>query len=465
MSASTPTEPADPTGSGPVHVADEGGRRRGGAVGAFAPGGWGRRFTKLWGFLGFCILILFLARHVVLPFVFAALIAYILSPIVNRLSRPNGKRPRMPRGVAIILCYVVLLGLIALFAVTLLPRISRDVARIGREAPSLYKKLNDEWAPQVAAWLEKRFPSMKEQMPEPAAPVIADVPTPPATQFVLTPLPDGRWSVQLEPTGIDVIPRAGGGVTVAPRTQPHETPRLEDQLRGMARDALSGLQHQLGDVFRFGQRVVTAVIKSVFGFFLVLMIGAFILLDIEKIHGFCRGLVPAVYRDDYDVIVHGIDRGLSGVIRGQLMICLLNGILTWVGLVIFDVNYAPLLAVVAAVLSLIPIFGSILSSVPIVLAAFVSNKHGVDLIKALAILGWIIGIHFVEANLFNPKIIGSQARIHPVVVIFALVLGEHSYGLTGALLAVPVASIVQVLFMFFRRKAWRDLAPAAAPPP
>ena len=57
-------------------------------------------------------------------------------------------------------------------------------------------------------------------------------------------------------------------------------------------------------------------------------------------------------------------------------------------------------------------------------------------------------------------------------MIFALVLGEHSYGLTGALLAVPVASIVQVLFLFFRRKAWRDLPPppgspsamAAAPP-
>ena len=42
----------------------------------------------------------------------------------------------------------------------------------------------------------------------------------------------------------------------------------------------------------------------------------------------------------------------------------------------------------------------------------------------------------------------------PVVVIFALVVGEHSYGLTGALLAVPVASMVQVLFLFFRRKMW-----------
>jgi predicted PurR-regulated permease PerM len=227
---------------------------------------------------------------------------------------------------------------------------------------------------------------------------------------------------------------------------------------------MGGLQHQLGDVFRFGQRVITAVVRSVFTFFLVLMIAAFILLDIEKIHGFFRDLVPSAYRDDYDVIVHGIDRGLSGVIRGQLIICVVNGVLTYIGLVIFQVKYSLILATVAAVLSVIPIFGSILSTVPIVLAALVSTTSGVDVAKALAMLAWIIGIHFLEANLFNPKIIGSQARIHPVLVIFALVVGEHGYGLTGALLAVPVASIVQVLFLFFRRKAWRDVSPLSGPP-
>jgi predicted PurR-regulated permease PerM len=65
--------------------------------------------------------------------------------------------------------------------------------------------------------------------------------------------------------------------------------------------------------------------------------------------------------------------------------------------------------------------------------------------------------------MLNPKIIGTAAKIHPVLVIFALVVGEHSYGLTGALLAVPVASIVQVLFLFFRRKAWqKDTPPGPA---
>lgn len=434
-------------------------RRRATIAGAFAPGGWARRFAKLWGFLGFCILVLVLARHVVLPFVFALLIAYILSPIVNRMSA------RMPRGVAIIACYIVFLSVLSLFLVALLPRLSKDAARIGREAPSLYKKLNDQWAPQLATWLEQRFPSMAVQ-PEPdaVAPVVADVPVPPGTQFVVTPLPDGRYAITMEDSGIELTPKTTGGYVVTPRDEPPEAKTLEDRLRQLARDALGTLQSQLGDVFRFGQAVIKGLIRGVFTFFLVLMIAAFIMLDIEKIHSFARSLVPTQYQDDYTVIAGGIDRGLSGVIRGQLLICVVNGILTYIGLMIFGVKYSLILAVVAGVLSLIPIFGSILSSIPIVLAALVSTDAGVDPVKAFAMLAWIIGIHFVEANLLNPKIIGTAAKIHPVLVIFALVVGEHSYGLTGALLAVPVASIVQVLFLFFRRKAWqRDPTKQADP--
>src|SRR5262249_55449865 len=158
---------------------------------------------------------------------------------------------------------------------------------------------------------------------------------------------------------------------------------------------------------------------------------------LEKVHGFLRSLFPANVREDYDVIIAGIDRGLSGVIRGQLVICLVNAILTYIGLLIFGVNYALILAIVAGLMSLIPIFGSILSSVPIVLVALVSGEAGVDVFRGLGILLWIIGIHFVEANLLNPKIIGTAARIHPVLVIFALFFGEASFGLVGALFAVP----------------------------
>ena len=85
--------------------------------------------------------------------------------------------------------------------------------------------------------------------------------------------------------------------------------------------------------------------------------------------------MPEQYQLDYDRIVGGIDRGLSGVIRGQLVICLINGVLTYIGLLLFQVKYPLLLAGIAAAMSLIPIFGSILSSVPIVAIALISSGN------------------------------------------------------------------------------------------
>jgi len=93
------------------------------------------------------------------------------------------------------------------------------------------------------------------------------------------------------------------------------------------------------------------------------------------------------------VIIAGIDRGLSGVIRGQLVICVINACMTYVGLVIFGVKYQLVLAIVAGLMSLIPIFGSIMSSVPIVIVALVSGDEGVDVIRGVIMVLWIVGIH------------------------------------------------------------------------
>jgi predicted PurR-regulated permease PerM len=158
--------------------------------------------------------------------------------------------------------------------------------------------------------------------------------------------------------------------------------------------------------------------------------------------------VPPRYRSDYDDLLGRLDRGLSGVVRGQLMICLVNGVLSGIGFLIFIPEYAIVLAIFAGVLSLIPIFGTILSSVPAVLVGL-----SISLGTAVAVLGWILGIHFIEANILNPKIIGTSAKINPVVVIFVLIAGEHTYGLAGALLAVPATSVVQSIVAFAYERA------------
>jgi predicted PurR-regulated permease PerM len=77
-------------------------------------------------------------------------------------------------------------------------------------------------------------------------------------------------------------------------------------------------------------------------------------------------------------------------------------------------------------------------------------QHGVAT-AALVVL-WIVVIHQIEANLLNPKIMGDAAHVHPVLVVFALLGGEHLFGIAGALLAVPVLSILQSLFLHYREQ-------------
>jgi predicted PurR-regulated permease PerM len=191
------------------------------------------------------------------------------------------------------------------------------------------------------------------------------------------------------------------------------------------------------------------------------MVAAYLLVDIDRVMGFLRSLVPPQHRVTLDELLVEIDRGLSGVIRGQLVICAVNALLTTLGLLLFRVKYAVLLGMLAGVFSFIPVFGSILSSVPIVAVALTSGPHGFALSTGLCVLGWIVGIHLLEANLFNPKIIGTAAKMHPVVVVFALMVGEESGGLIGALLAVPIASMVQSIVLFFRRRQPIEVPPLA----
>jgi predicted PurR-regulated permease PerM len=424
----------------------------------FGEGGAARRFLSRWGFPLFVLLVLILGREVLLPFVFAGLIAYILAPVVRWMAdRPDGTR-RMHRGLAIVMCYLAFISLVAGFLLLLVPRLSRDVARLGKEAPGLYDRINKEWTPQAARWLEQRFPSLAgvKAAPEEPAALVADGPLPPGTAFIATPLPDGRYAMQLAPNGMEIKVLPDGSYHLQANETRPEPATLEDKLRAFVKRSLVGLQSKLNDLVRLGQSLIAGFIRGIFLFFFTLMIGAFILIDLEKVHGFLRSLFPANVRDDYDVIIAGIDRGLSGVIRGQLLICVINGVLTYIGLLIFGVKYSLILGVVAGLMSLIPIFGSILSSVPIVIVALVSGDAGIDIFRGAAMTLWIIGIHFIEANLLNPKIIGTAAKIHPVLVIFSLFLGEHAYGLVGALLAVPVLSAISVVFMYFYRKAWKD---------
>jgi predicted PurR-regulated permease PerM len=433
-----------------------------------APVSWWRRFAKLWGFALFFVLVAVVFNQVIMPFVFALAIAYILAPWVNRLSSLRVGKRHMPRGLAVLICYLAVVAVCAIFVVAFLPRISDDFARLGREAPGIWDRAQSEWTPKIARWLEKHFPSLagaQAEIPthDPKTGPLTELPPPPGTVLTMTPLANGDYAIVLPASGLE-LERVDDKHTVLRAQQSKRSARLETILRDKLGQVLEGLEGQVTEIVKFGQALVAGIIWFITMATVVLLLAAYILIDLEKLHEFARTLVPPAYRGDYDVILSSIDRGLNGVIRGQILVCLIDGVLTYIGLLIFDVKYSLLLAALAGVVAIIPIFGIILSAIPIFLVATISGDT-IQFGPGLIMIAWIAGVHFVDANFVSPRIIGRQAKIHPVLVVFALYAGAESYGLVGALIAVPVASIVQTFFVFFRNRARVPTIPPMPPPP
>jgi predicted PurR-regulated permease PerM len=394
-------------------------------------------FWRLWGLLIFAVALLIWFRRIVLPFIFATLVAYLLAPLVRRMAPRLGGR----RGLAVLLLYLAIAAATLGFFGGVVPGVVSDLTKLRESTPSAVEKLNEVWLPRVSEWFEETFPGVlgsegtreQEQISE----------------LVVIPLADGSYRVDLRGAHLEVH-ESGGGWVIEAQAKKKQT------FAELIRDVIASKGDELTAI---ATQAVRAVISGIASFLtdllITLLIAALLLVDLERVKGFIRSLVPDAYRSDFENLVRGVDEGMAGVIRGQLLICLINGGLAYIGLLIFDVRYSLLLAMVAAVLSIIPVFGILISAIPLLGVALVSGDVGLEgpaFGRAAAIVGWIVGIHLLESNYLNPRVIGT-ADIHPVVLIFALLAGWEVYGPIGAVLALPVASMIQTIFVYARKRA------------
>jgi predicted PurR-regulated permease PerM len=382
-------------------------------------------------------------REVLLPFILALIIAFVLAPLVERVERF-----RLPRAAAILLVYAVTLGSIYFSIATIAPRIYLETAKFMRDAPSLAERLSEQYGPQLEQWVEgirSRSRSHSRDDEQAALSVLNK--------------PDGSVEFHVG-SGVEVVQQGPGHWRVGPAVHKSERFTIKELTQRGVNEAVGYAQRNGLELLSLGKALVSAVVRSIFLLFMTLMVAGYIMGTREAIIGFFRSLFPARSRISFDRLLWRLERGLSGVVRGQLLICLVNGVLSAFGYWMFDLKYWPVLALVSSVMSIVPIFGSILSSIPVVMIGLTQNFW-----TAIWVLLWIIGIHQVEANLLNPKIIGVAAKIHPVLVVLALIIGEHFFGLWGALLAVPVLSILQSIFIHFRLETMPDAPPDSLLPP
>lgn len=391
------------------------------------------------------------AHAVLLPFVLALVIAYVLMPLVAWVEQR-----RVPRAVAIILVYVAVLGTLGTFVRFTAPRVGQELAGLRGELPALGQRVRTRWVPAVQQRLRDAGFGPEAKGIDPAVEgrgvggrVAGDETSETAGTVVARPRSDGAFGIELSGS-LAVSPAKGGGYVIEPLRETRETAfDLDKIVADAAGKSLLYAQHNALEIVKIGRDVIAGVSQFFFISGITLMLAAYLMLTRERIMAFFVSLVRPSARTSFDELLVRIDCGLSGVVRGQLIICLINGAFSAIGFGIVGLKYWPVLALIATVLSLIPIFGSIVSAIPAV-ALGLTQSVG----TAVFVLAWIVGIHQVEANLLNPKIMGDAAKIHPVLVVFSLLVGEHFFHTVGALLAVPCMSIAQSVFLHVRNRIW-----------
>ena len=412
-------------------------------------GGWTRARIVFLAVSGLCVLgLLVWAREVLLPFVLALIIAYVLTPLVERCERV-----RVPRAAAILSVYAVTFTVLYTAYALIAPRVANEAQNLIDDAPELASEFSAQWGPKAEAWVQNLL-RRAHVAPDQGPNTTAEAPA-----LAIQPQPDGSLRVDVG-AGIDVVQHGPGHWRIGPADARGSEKFSFSSLasKGVA-ETISYVKANALEIISLGRTIVSKIARSIFLLFMTLMLAGYIMHTREAIIGFFRSLVPPGGRLGFDQLLWRMDKGLAGVVRGQLVICCVNGVLSAIGFALFGLKYWPLLALLAAVMSIIPIFGSILSSVPVVLIGLTQG-----LWVAIWVLLWIIGIHQIEANLLNPKIIGVAAKIHPVLVVFALIVGEHYFGLWGALLGVPALSIAQSVFNHFRFESMPDIPPDSLVP-
>ncbi|MGM8364669.1 AI-2E family transporter [Virgibacillus sp. W0181] len=164
----------------------------------------------------------------------------------------------------------------------------------------------------------------------------------------------------------------------------------------------------------------------------------YFLKDFAKIKEYIKRGIPFTYRPQMKKMVYAIDDSLGNYIRGQMVVSLFVILATWTAFHFLNIKYALLLAVIMGVTNIIPYFGPIIGTVPAVLLTLTTSAK---LVVYVIIVSFVIQI--VESNFLSPYIVGKSTRIHPVTIIFVLLLGAKLSGVLGMILAVPLYMILK----------------------
>lgn len=203
-------------------------------------------------------------------------------------------------------------------------------------------------------------------------------------------------------------------------------------------DFIKGLQGLVIGTSTSAFQTAALIFGGIFGLILIVVLSFYLAVQEEGVADFLRIVTPVKHHGYIIDLWRRSQRKIGAWLQGQILLGVVVGVLVYLVLMIVGIPHALILALLAAVFEIIPVFGPIISSVPAILIAFADGGIGTGLL----LIGLYIIIYQFESQLFYPLVVKKIVGISPIVVILALVIGAKLAGILGALIAVPLSAVL-----------------------
>lgn len=216
-------------------------------------------------------------------------------------------------------------------------------------------------------------------------------------------------------------------------------PQLSGQILNIANIERSVFQSELTNLSKNVFTITLAVFDNLLAIIFLLVFTFYLLLERDNLEQ--RLAVLFIGKEEkVKKLMIRIEEKLGSWLRGQLVLSVIIGLLSYIGLTVLNIPYALPLSLIAGVLEVIPVMGPIISAIPAVLIAITISPF-----LGLGVAAMYFVIQQLENHLIVPQVMKRAVGLNPLVVILAIAIGSKLLGFAGALLAVPLVVVIQIV--------------------
>lgn len=186
--------------------------------------------------------------------------------------------------------------------------------------------------------------------------------------------------------------------------------------------------------------VTISIFSNIATVFSLLVISIYMSIDWPHIKQRIVSFLPETYQDAVEDTFTDIESNVSQWVKGELLLMLVIGLFSFLGLIVLDVSYPLALGLIAGLLEIVPIIGPVISAILAGIIGFSASP-----VKGIGVIALFTIIQQLENNILVPKVMGKVSGFSPLVILLALMVGSTLFGIVGAILAIPMTMILAII--------------------